>query len=100
MITHISVQVLEGNLEADGTDELDVSDYLAMLEAALAVAFPAAEVEVDFQPGCSGAHRRAEASSDGEGAPLEASSAEEAAEEISNRVWVEWCERGPVATSA
>lgn len=95
MITHISVQILEGNLEADGTDELDVGEYLSMLNDALAVAFPDAEVDVDFQARCSGAHRHAEAVSDGEGPPMETSRAEDEAEEISNRIWMEWCERGP-----
>lgn len=87
-ITKITVQVLEGNLEAEGTEELSVDKYVAMLEAALEKAFPGAEVDVDMHYGCSGYCARPSA----EGHWRHTGAAEDIAEDIANQVWMAWCE--------
>jgi hypothetical protein len=95
-VTSIYCKILEGNLEAEGTESLDVALYADMLTAAIGEAYPSADVDVDIEYGCSGAGPSPDVDVDDDAPAMIRSTVEDDVIEIQNRVWVEWCETAAV----
>ncbi len=96
----IEIQILDGNLtnEDDPTRE-QVDDYVDMLRAAVLVEYPGSEINIDLQRHTSGATRATSIIdySDADDPGMDNTDDEYCVEEISNSVWVKWCEKHDLA---